>query len=145
MPHANNTFELTRLVGSQSAPLELHGTSSRLFVRQIVEVLDGHCQTESYGYRLQAGDAINSWLIRWEYHRHPPRDDYPYTPAHVHVNGAFADGRPTGPLHLPTRRVPLELVIWHLLAEWGVDSRTEDWRHLLAGSIEGFDERRTTS
>jgi hypothetical protein len=115
-----------------------------LFVRQIIEVVDGHCQTESYGYRLQTGKSIASWLVRWEYHRDPPRPDYPYAPAHVHVNGAFPDGRAAAQLHIPTRRVPLELVLSHLIAEWDASSKTDDWRRLLEESIQGFDERRTT-
>jgi hypothetical protein len=107
-------------------------------------VVDGHCQTESYGYRLQANEDINSWLIRWEYHREPPRADYPYPRAHVHLNGVFADGATASRLHIPTRRIPLELVLWHLIAEWDVGSRAGKWRTLLTQSIEGFDERRTT-
>jgi hypothetical protein len=46
-------------------------------------------------------------------------------------------------LHIPTRRIPLELAIWHLLAEWGVTPRSDDWQAILRQSIEGFDERRT--
>jgi len=114
-----------------------------LFVRQVIEVVDGHCRTEAYSYRLQADASRSSWLIRWEYYRDPPRTDYPYVLAHVHVNGEFLDGEPLGRLHVPTRRVPLELVIWHLIADWGVESKTTGWQVLLAGSIKGFDERRT--
>ena len=75
-------------------------------------MVDGHCQTESYGYRLQADDSIESWLIRWEYFRDPPKPDYQYPRAHVHVNAQFPDNRPAGRLHIPSRRVPLELVPW---------------------------------
>ncbi len=111
-------------------------------MRQLIEVVDGHCQTESYSYRLQADESRESWLVRWEYFRTPPRPDYPYPLAHVHVNAAFVDGSPAGRLHIATRRVPLELVIWHLITEWGVTPRTDDWRAVLNASIEGFDERR---
>jgi len=141
-PEDPNVFELTRLVEGSSAPLELHGTSNRLFIRQLFEVVNGHCQIESYSYRLQATDARESWLIRWEYYREPPRADYPYALAHVHFNGALADGRQAGRLHVPTRRVPLELVVWHLVAEWEVGTRETDWRAVLQESIAGFDERR---
>lgn len=143
LPYSTSAFELTRLVDQASAPLELAGTSARLFVRQIVEVVDDHCQTEFYSYRLQANVSVGSWLVRWEYYRAPPRADYPYPLAHVHVNTAFGDGSAAGRLHIPTRRIPLELVIWHLVAEWGVTPRTDDWRAILGESIEGFDERRT--
>jgi hypothetical protein len=46
-------------------------------------------------------------------------------------------------LHIPTRRVPLELVIWHLIAEWRVTAKSDRWQGILRESIEGFDERRT--
>lgn len=65
-PDDTDAFELTRLVEGSSAPLDLHGTSSRLFVRQLFEVVDGHCRIESYSYRLQTADLRESWLIRWE-------------------------------------------------------------------------------
>jgi hypothetical protein len=142
LPYSTSAFELTRLVGEASAPLELDGTAARLFVRQIIEVIDGHCRTESYSYRLQADEAVGSWLVRWEYHRERPRHDYSYPLAHVHVNATFDDGIPAGRLHIPTRRVPLELVIWHLIAEWDVRPRLDEWQPLLGESIEGFDERR---
>ncbi len=143
LPYSTSAFELTRLVDRASAPLELDGTSARLFVRQIIEVAGGHCQVESYSYRLQADESVESWLIRWEYYRAAPRPDYPYPLAHVHVNATFADGSSVDRLHIPTRRVPLELVIWHLIAECDVAPRLEDWRGLLTQSIEGFDARRT--
>jgi hypothetical protein len=142
-PEDPSAFELTRLVGGSPLPLELSGTFSRLFARQLFEVVDGHCQVEHYSYRLQSTDARKSWLIRWEYYREPPRSDYPYPLAHVHFNGVLADGTEAGRLHVPTRRVPLELVVWHLVAEWGVEPRAEDWRSVLAESITGFDERRS--
>lgn len=143
LPHSSTAFELTRLVDRASAPLELEGTMARLFLRQIIEVVDGHCQVESCSYRLPADESVESWLIRWEYYRAPPRSDYSYPLAHVHVNAAFADGSTVGRLHIPTRRVPLELVIWHLIAEWDIAPRLDDWRALLTQSIEGFDTRRT--
>jgi hypothetical protein len=136
-------FELTRLMGTSPAPLELHGTSNRLFVRQLFVVVEGHCQVESYGYRLQTTEARESWLLRWEYYRERPRVDYPYPLAHVHFNGAFEDGGRAGRLHVPTRRVPLELVIWHLVAEWGVEPKSDDWQAVLSESIAGFDQRRS--
>lgn len=117
--------------------------AARLYVRQIVEVVDGgHCQTESYSYRLQEDTSVESWLVRWEYYRFPPRADYRYPLAHVHVNASFRDNSAVGRLHIPTRRMPLELVIWHLIAEWDVAHGTEDWRSVLGESIAGFDERR---
>lgn len=142
MPDSDTGFELTRLVDRASAPLELLGVSAHLFVRQLVEVVDGHCQTESYSYRLQVDETRDSWLVRWEYYRAPPRADYPYPLAHVHVNATFPDSRAAGRFHIPTARVPLELVITHLITEWGARPRTDDWRTVLNESIAGFRDRR---
>lgn len=115
-----------------------------------VEVDGDKCHTVSYAYRLMTADTKDAWLIRWEYFRRPPKADYPYPLAHLHVNAAFTDrdvnrllARPAAHLHIPTARVPFELVLWHLLAEWGVESKTEDWRKLLRDSLTGYEERRT--
>lgn len=132
---APSLFELTRFVDGLAAPLDLHGTSLRLFVRQIVQVVDGHCRTESYAYRFQADGSIGSWLIRWEYLRSPPRPSYAYTAAHVHVNGSWQRSEMLDRLHIPTQQVPLELVVWHLIAEWGVSPKTDDWQAILRESI----------
>jgi hypothetical protein len=141
LPAAPGAFELTRFVERDSASLELHGTGVRLFVRQVIVVKDGDYSTESYAYRLQADESADSWLIRWEYQREPLPSDYPYVRAHVHVRGAFPDGKQAGGLHIPTRRVPLELVLWHLIAEWGVKPKQNDWQQQLEASIDGFDRR----
>ncbi len=74
LPGEGDAFEITRFVGAARAPLELLGSSLRLFVRHTIVVLDGHCQTESYGYRLQSDEASGSWCLRWEHSpRFPPR------------------------------------------------------------------------
>jgi hypothetical protein len=112
LPHDEAAFDITRLVGGARAPLELRGSSLRLFVRQTIVVVDGHCRTESYSYRLQSDAFASSWLLRWEYFRSRPRPDYPYPLAHVHVNAVFEGGEEVDHLHLPTDRVPIELVIW---------------------------------
>lgn len=143
-PEDDRAFELTRLVAGSSAPLDLHGSGLLLFVRQVIVVEDGHCRVESYGYRMQTDASTKSWLIRWEYIRDPPRPDYAYPQAHLHINAGFPDGSPVSRLHVPTRRVPLELVVWHLIAEWEVNSKTDDWPPALTTSIEGFDQRSTS-
>jgi hypothetical protein len=145
-----DVFRLVRWVERRAAPLELDGTNLRLFVAQTIEVVpadfedDLRCQTESYTYRLQTSEDRRSSLVRWEYHREPPRSDYPYTPAHVHLDARFVDhDRATDELHIPTARVALEQVVWHLIAEWGVEPRTAEWMAILRDSIKGFHERRT--
>ncbi len=128
----------------------MHGVSERLFVSQAIEVVGAHCQTVSYSYRYQSRDDKQSWLLRWEYFREPPRREYAYPLAHLHVNAEFVDAgpaakrlsKPPGHLHIPTARVPLELVLWHVIAEWGVCSKSGDWQELLRESLKGFEERR---
>ena len=133
-------------------PFALLGSSLRLLLSQTVEVNEGHCHTVTYAYRLATGDAKSDWLLRWEYFRRAPRPDYPYPLAHAHVNAAMlaADAervlaKPLPHLHLPTARLPLELVLWHLIAEWGVQARSPDWQDLLRASLAGFEERRSAS
>lgn len=146
LPHDDAAFAITRFVEEETTSLELLGSPLRLFVRQtIVVTADGHCQTESYSYRLQRDASRESWLLRWEYYRNRPKPDYRYPLGHVHVAASLADGEPIERLHLPTRRVPLELVLWHLLAEWEIEARSPDWQTRLTGSIAGFDQRRTRS
>jgi hypothetical protein len=134
-----DAFKLTRLVNDDDAPLELDGMTARLFVQQVVVVENGSCKTESYVYRLQADASTRSWLVRWDYRRDPPRADYSYPRAHVHVNGTFPDGAPINHLHIPTRHLSLELVIRHLITDWGVKPRTDDWETILDESVAGFD------
>lgn len=69
--------------------------------------------------------------------------------AHCHVNGEFSDAavaddldKMPSRLHIPTVRMPLEVVLWHVITEWGVRSKTEHWRELLVESLGGFEERR---
>jgi hypothetical protein len=132
-------FEVARVVDGANTSLELDGTTARLFVRILVVVQDDHCRTESYSYRLQADASPKSWLIRWDYVREPSESDYAYPRAHLHINATFADGEPVGRLHIPTRRVSLELVIRHLITDWGVKPRAEDWEAILDESVAGFD------
>jgi hypothetical protein len=62
------------------------------------------------------------------------------------AEGATAHlGRPAAHLHVPTGRVPFELVVWHVLGEWDVASKARNWQTVLETSIAGFHERRTAS
>lgn len=125
-------------MNDDDAALEWDGTTARLFVQQVVVVEDGRCKTESYVYRLQADASTNSWLIRWEYRREPPRADYPYPRAHLHVNGRFPDGEQIGRQHIPAPRMPLELVIRYLITDRGVKPRSGDWEAVLEEATAGF-------
>ena len=115
----------------------LHGSHVRLEISHAVEVVDGREHTVSYAYRLSDGDKKDDWLIRWEHTRHPPKDSYPYPLSHVHVRGECAK------LHIPTSRVPLELVLWHAIVEWDVTPKTDDWRSILEASLADFYQRRS--
>jgi hypothetical protein len=135
-----DAFRLARIVDDSDVPLELDGTTARLFVEHVVVVQDGKYSTESYSYRWQADASPGSWLIRWEYVRDPPRVDYAYPRAHVHVNSFFADGSPVARIHIATPTLPLELVVRNLISDAGVKPRTEDWEGILEDSAETFGE-----
>jgi hypothetical protein len=138
-------FTLACLRGTAPVSFALHGTGVRLLVVQSLRVVEDHCETLSYQYRLSAGEEKDSWLIRWEYLRQKPVPEYQYPLAHVHVNGDLRsdalDAQLTK-LHIPTRRVPIELVIWHAIVEWGAAPKRDDWRDLLEESLEEFERRR---
>lgn len=142
-PADERTYTLACLTPTESGSFALHGTMRRLLVLQRLHVVGKHCETLSYQYRLSRGKDKATWLIRWEYLRRRPTPDYAYPLAHLHVNGEFA-GRTLSlrKLHVPTARIPLELVLWHLIAEWGVEPKRKSWQQILQESIEGFETRR---
>jgi hypothetical protein len=61
----------------------------------------------------------------------------------MHVNATLAAGPDVHGFHFPTRRVPLELVLGHLIVEWDVTPLNDNWRTILSESIGGFEERQT--
>jgi hypothetical protein len=98
----------------------------------------------TYQYAVRRSADPNSWLVRWEFSRSKPRPDYRYPLAHLHLNANLSDdSRDVHGLHFPTRRLPLELVLWHLIVEWDVEPMADDWAEILAESIRGFEERQT--
>jgi hypothetical protein len=134
-------FDIARLVEGAITPLDLNGSRARLLVQQKVEVEDDHVSTLTYVYRYQLDETKGSWLFRWEFFRNKPKDDYPYPLAHFHVNANMETRADLDHVHFPTRRVPLELVLWDLIEEWSVKPLDDDWRAILEESIGGFDER----
>jgi hypothetical protein len=136
-------FDILRYVGGATEPLELNRSPLLLLSQQKIDVEAGRCLTVTYQYRVQRAADPKPWLVRWEFFRQRPRPDYEYPLAHIHVNAALVDGQEVHGLHFPTRRVPLELVLWHLIAEWGVAPLSDDWREILSESIDGFEERQT--
>jgi hypothetical protein len=137
----SGAFELSRVVAENDTPLELNGVPLRLFVKHVVTIENGRCRTNTYSYRLQPDGAGKSWLIRWEYARNRPTADYVYPLAHVYFNGNFQNGTFAGKLHVPTNPVGLGLVIRHLVTDWDVKPRTDDWESILEESTaQGFDQ-----
>lgn len=138
-----------RLVDKTVTPLDLNGTGSVLLVQQKIAVVGDHCATLTYTYRYQRNADPNSWICRWEYFRRPPKPDYQYPLAHLHVNAGLAEktgsGEYVGGMHFPTSRVTLEHVLLHLIEEWGVKPllQKRKSREIVLASIEGFEERRT--
>jgi hypothetical protein len=142
-----DTFRLARLVEREDAPLELYGTTARLYVRQVVVVEDGRPRMKSYEYRYQADESRKSWLIRWEYSRERPRPDYPYPLAHMHIratspDGTPIDGHPVDRHHIPAgwagSPTPLEEIIRYLISDRGVKSKSKDWEAILDAPAAGF-------
>jgi hypothetical protein len=136
-------FDLVRLVDKRVTPLVLNGTSALLLVQHKIEVVDEHCATLTYTYRYQRNEDPDSWICRWEYFRRPPKPDYRYSLSHVHVNADLA--RKAGPgedvhgFHFPTARVPLELVLLHLIdSTFALLGPCDGWCESL-GWLSGFD------
>ncbi len=149
IPGRETRYLLACFQNQERTPFVLHGVGERLFVQQAIEVVGDHCQTVSYAYRFQSADDV--WLLRWEYSRERPKADYAYPLAHLHANAEFVErasavarlDKTPSHLHIPTARVPLELVLWHLIPEWGVTPKTDGWFEVLDESLAGFERRRT--
>ena len=60
------------------------------------------------------------------------RSGYPRCHMHVHATPHhYRPARPFSRLHLPTRRLTLEQIVWHLIQEHGVQPRRADWHQVL--------------
>jgi len=89
--------------------------------------------TSRVSYTYQAGHDVDDPrpLFAYQYDRNAPM---PYPRCHLHVFAApagYAHERPFSRLHLPTRRVTLEQIVWHLIQEHDVEPRRDDWRQVL--------------
>src|SRR5262249_52985853 len=130
-------FNILRYVSGSAEPLELNKSSMLLWAEQMIDVDGDRCRTVTYHYRLQLGEDPKSTLIRWEFLREKPKADYDYPLAHVHVEATLGDGRHGKDIHIPTRRVALELVLWHLISDWGIEPLNKKWREILNSSLRG--------
>lgn len=97
-----------------------------LSVLMVVRLEAGSVTTDacSIGYRCSEDYYGADWIFRYEYERRvATAGDYPYPVAHLHVNATPAcyEGPKSFPsLHLPTRRLSLEVIIRHLIVEHDV-------------------------
>ena len=104
-------------------------------------------QTLRSAYRHQAGPDLDDPkpLFVYEYDRYAPP---PYPRCHLHVFAAPKDyelKRSFPRLHLPTRRITLEQIVWHLIQEHGVQPRRDDWQQVLWRHEQWFRDRQRDS
>jgi hypothetical protein len=103
----------------------------------------------SYQYSTTSPEDPN-WVLRYEYEVEPldPRSRYPA--GHLHVNAepkeyARAATMKSFPaLHLPTRRLAVEEIVWHLINEHTPGANASDkekWFTFLNESKAGYEEK----
>ena len=90
-------------------------------------------ETTAATFTYQAGTDNDDPRPVFAYHfdQHS-RTGYPR--CHLHVHAApqhYARERSFSRLHLPTRRLTLEQIVWHLIQEHGVQPRRDDWHQVL--------------
>ncbi len=106
--------------------------------------------TVSYSYQYSTTSPEDSdWVIRYEYEAEPLEPGSRYPAGHLHVNAEPNYSRietvkrfPS--LYLPTHRLSLEEILWHLINECtpGVSDADKDkWFKLLNKSKAGYEER----
>jgi hypothetical protein len=97
--------------------------------------------TLEYRYVYRAGVDDKSWILRYAYLREPP-DRYPYARQHLHVHAvpsSYTGAEPFPGLHLPTgRRVAIELLCRHLIAEHGIQPISDDWEETVGAAEAHF-------
>lgn len=140
-PAAPARFLIACVQGGRPVSFALKGTPLRLYLEHEVEAHDGIAHTASYRYVIQADEAHDSWLVRWEYLRERPTGS-PYVHVRAEPGADFAV-KPFERLHLPTARVAFELVLRHVISEWGVQPKTHGWSEILDDSLSGFEKRRS--
>ncbi len=90
-------------------------------------------ETTRATFTYQAGADRDDPRPIFEYHYdRDSRTGYPI--CHLHVYAApqhYTPERPFSRLHLPTRRLTLEQIVWHLIQEHGVEPRRPNWRKVL--------------
>ena len=84
-------------------------------------------------FSYQAGPDLDDPRLVFEYHyERDSQSGYPDCHLHVHATSQhYPFGKPFARLHLPTRRLTLEQIVWHLIQEHGVQPRRPDWHEIL--------------
>ena len=90
-------------------------------------------ETAAATFTYQAGADLDDPSPVFEYHyERISRSGYPRCHLHVHATpDGYTGSKPFPRLHLPTRRITLEQVVWHLIQEHGVQPRRPDWHEVL--------------
>lgn len=140
-------------------PIELKN-GGFLKLRYVVRVLDEpgtdrglhKMTTLSYSYQYSTTSPDDpDWVFRYEYETQPLDPKARYPAGHLHVNatpGNYARVetiKDFPSLHLPTRRLTFEEIVWHLANEHtpGVNSPDkEGWFEFLNKSKAGYEEWR---
>ncbi|MDE2869586.1 MAG: hypothetical protein OXR64_00125 [Chloroflexota bacterium] len=84
-------------------------------------------------YSYQAGNLPHDLRPVFSY-QFDRETRFPYPRCHLHVYASptgYAQDRAFSRLHLPTRRITLEQIVWHLIQDHGVQPRRPDWHHVL--------------
>lgn len=136
-----NRYDVTCYQHGELLPLTLKPNGC-LDLYQEVSVSDDKITVENYVYRYSPSYAPGKepqWLLRYEYHRNP-EGHIPH--AHLHII-ANSGGKSLGRVHFPTGgRVSIEQIIAHLIYEYNVTPKCENWLEILDESHRGFLEKR---
>ncbi len=110
-----------------------------LRVNRVSEKERSLLETTRATYTYQAGDDVEDPKPVFEY-QYDRDASSPYPRCHLHVRAApeHYRGKSFRRLHLPTRRVTLEQIVWHLIHEHGVQPRSQDWRDVPWRNEEWF-------
>ena len=97
-------------------------------------------ETTRATYTYQASGDLDDPkpVFVYDYNRDVP---YPYPRCHLHVHAVpkhYTGDQLFPRLHLPTRRITLEQVVWHLIREHAVEPRHRDWHEVLWRHEEWF-------
>ena len=90
-------------------------------------------ETTDATFTYQAGSDLDDPRPVFVYHyERDSRSGYPRCHLHLHATPRHYTGaKPFSRLHIPTRRLTLEQIVWHLIQEHGVQPRRDDWHQIL--------------